>query len=416
MYSSPINNRCESNDLIVDEQNGFRPGRSCTDHIYCLSSIIRNINADNLSTYCAFIDMRKAFDWVTRDLLLYKLMSQFELYRKLYDAMKSIYCNSSACVRVNNNCMDWFNITSGVKQGDVLSPTLFSMYLNDMAVGIKQLQCGVNLNGFELSILLYADDIVLIAPDEHKLQLMLEFVSSWCKKWRMMVNTDKTQVVHFRPATKPRTRFEFHFGGDTLLLVPDYKYLGVYLDEHLSFKKTAIALSEAASRALGAIRYRLRILKECMLSTFSTLFSSCVIPILDYGAGVWGIKEFNEIDRVQEKAIRYFLGVHRFAPIHMLYGDIGWIPCHVQHKSSVIRFWNRLATLSASRVTSKVFHWDLLYSCKQGTWSYCVKKIFSDIDLLYYFDNSIPCSIDTASRCFYENYQDICNIERYGKP
>ena len=54
MYSSLINNRlsfcCESNDLIVDEQNGFRPGRSCTDHIYCLSSIIRNRNADNLST------------------------------------------------------------------------------------------------------------------------------------------------------------------------------------------------------------------------------------------------------------------------------------------------------------------------------------------------------------------------------
>ena len=420
MYSSLINNRlsfcCESNDFIVDEQNGFRPGRSCTDHIYCLSSIIRNRNADNLSTYCAFIDMRKAFDWVNRDLLLYKLMSQFEVYGKLYDAIKSIYCNSSACVRVNNNCTDWFNITSGVKQGDVLSPTLFSMYLNDMAVGIKQLQCGVNLNGFELSILLYADDIALIAPDEHKLQLMLEFVSSWCKKWRMVVNTDKTQVVHFRPARKPRTRFEFHFGGDTLLLVPDYKYLGVYLDEHLSFKKTATALSEAASHALGAIRYRLRFLKECMLSTFTTLFSSCVFPILDYGAGVWGIKEFNEIDRVQEKAIRYFLGVHRFAPIHMLYGDIGWIPCHVQHKSSVIRLWNRLTTLSASRVTSKVFHWDLLYSCKQGTWSYCVKKLFSDIDLLYYFDNSIPCSIETASRCFYENYQDIWNIERYGKP
>ena len=69
------------------------------------------------------------------------------------------------------------------------------------------------------------------------------------------MNTDKTQVVHFRPARKPRTRFEFHFGDDTLLLVPDYKYLGVYLDEHLSFKKTATALSEAASRALGAIRY-----------------------------------------------------------------------------------------------------------------------------------------------------------------
>ena len=80
-------------------------------------------------------------------------MSQFEVNGELYDAIKSIYCNSSACVRLNNNYTDWFDITSGVKQGDVRSPTLFSMYLNDMAVGIERSQCGVNLNGFELSIL-----------------------------------------------------------------------------------------------------------------------------------------------------------------------------------------------------------------------------------------------------------------------
>ena len=85
----------------------------------------------------------------------------------------------------------------------------------------------------------------------------------------------KTQVVHFWPARKSRPRFEFHFGGDTLL-----HYLGVYLDEHLSVKKTAIALLEVASRALGAIRYRLRFFKECMLSTFTALYSSCVFPIL----------------------------------------------------------------------------------------------------------------------------------------
>ena len=122
-------------------------------------------------------------------------MSQFEVYGKLYDAIKSICCYSSACVRVNNNCTDWFNITSGVKLGDVLLPILFSMYLNGMVVGIKQLQCKVNLNGFELSILLYADDIIFIAPDEPKLQLMVEYVSSWCKRWRMVVNTDITRLL-----------------------------------------------------------------------------------------------------------------------------------------------------------------------------------------------------------------------------
>ena len=148
-YSALINNRltkhCELNDLIVDEQNGFRPERSCSDHIYCLCSILKNRISDNLSTYCAFIDMRKAFDWVNRDLLLYKLLSQFGVYGKLYDAIKLIYGNSSACVRANKNYTEMFDITSGVKQGDVLSPPLFSMFLNDLAIGIKDLGYGVNL-------------------------------------------------------------------------------------------------------------------------------------------------------------------------------------------------------------------------------------------------------------------------------
>ena len=146
------------------------------------------------------------------------------------------------------------------------------------------------------------------------------------------------------------------------------------------------------------------------------LFSSCVFPILDYDAGVWGSKEFNEIDRVQEKAIRYFLGVHRFAPIHMLYGDIGWISCLVQHKSSVIRLWNRLATLSPSRVTSKVFHWDLLYSCKQGTWSYCVKNyslisIFRTI-LIIPFHAQLKLQVDALMKItnIYGTWKDMASL------
>ena len=74
LYSSLLNSRisvhCEDNGYIVDEQNGFRFGRSCQDHIYILSTIIRNRKISGQSTYCAFIDFRKAFDWVNRDLLL----------------------------------------------------------------------------------------------------------------------------------------------------------------------------------------------------------------------------------------------------------------------------------------------------------------------------------------------------------
>ena len=188
---------------------------------------------------------------------------------------------------------------------------------------------------------------------------MLNFISDWCSNWRMVVNIEKTHMVHFRPTRKTPTPFEFRFGNNTLLRVPEYKYLGVHLDEHVSFKATATALVERASRAFGALRYRLKCLKECRTATFTKLFSSCVCPILDYASGVWGTKQFDVLERVQERAMRYFLGVPRFTPIPMLNGDMGWSSCYIRHKLSVVRLWNPLVSLSFARVTNKILKWDL---------------------------------------------------------
>ena len=324
MYSSLINNRvsgyCELNLFIVEEQNGFRSDRSCIDHVYSLTAVLRNRISDKLSTYCGFIDMKKAFDWVNRDLLMYKLLTLFGLQGKLYKAMKSIYSSSSACVSVNSSCSDWFDITVGVKQGDTLSPTLFAMFLNDLARGVKGLGCWVNVDDTQICILLYADDIVLIAPDENKLQVMLNFISDWCSKWRMVVNTEITQVVHFRPTRKTPTPFEFKFGNNTLLRVPEYKYLGVHLDEHVSFKATATALAEGASRALGAIRYRLKFLKECRNATFTKLFFLVCLPFLGLCIRCLGYKTIWCTWKGTRKGYEVFLG----RPTFHAYTHVKW--------------------------------------------------------------------------------------------
>ena len=74
-----------------------------------------------------------------------------------------------------------------------MSPVLFSMFLNDLATGINELNCGSKLNNLDVSILLlYADGIVLIAPNKASLQKMLDYLSNWCRKWKMAVNKDKT--------------------------------------------------------------------------------------------------------------------------------------------------------------------------------------------------------------------------------
>ena len=150
VYTSLLNQRlslhCESNDFLVDEQNGFRSARSCEDHIYALSSVIKNRKSNGEDTFCAFVDFKKAFDWVTRDLLLYKLSNSFDIHGRLFNTLSNIYSSSVAQIRINGMLTESFDVTSGVKQGDIISPILFSMYLNDLATGIKNLNCGIDIN------------------------------------------------------------------------------------------------------------------------------------------------------------------------------------------------------------------------------------------------------------------------------
>ena len=417
MYTSLLNMRlgdyCERSGCLVDEQNGFRSGRSCQDHIYALSSIIRNRKSEGNDTYCAFVDFKKAFDWVPRDLLLYKLATSFDIHGRLFNNLSTIFESSSAKIRLNGLLTDSFRVSSGVKQGDIISPLLFSLYLNDLATGIKSLDCGVSINNINLAILLYADDIVLIAPNEDSLQKMISFVNEWCKKWRMAINTDKTQIVHFRKQNSSQTTFSFKFGSHPLSIVSHYKYLGVIFDEHLSFDYNASVLSTSALRALGGIKNKLKNLKECGYKSFNTLFSSGVISIADYSAGIWGTKIFKQTEQVQYHAARYFMGVHRFAPIEGLMGDMGWSSAKSRHDILALKFWNRLCELNVSRLTRKVFDWDRLYANKRGTWSYHMRHLFDSIGCSELFQSVNPCDIPSAKTIVDEIDAENWNINRY---
>ena len=215
IYADILNQRLsswlESNSLLADEQNGFRKERSCIDHLYSLTSIVRNRKLNRKSTFVCFIDAKKAFDCVNRDLLWYKLL-QFGINGKFLDALKSLYEGTECAVKVNDHMTDFFRVRQGVKQGCKISPTIFAMYINDLASDINALGCGVTIDDVQLAILLYADDIALIAPDEAALQKMLDAVHEWCRRWRMSVNRDKTKILHFRPASVRRSDYTFVCG------------------------------------------------------------------------------------------------------------------------------------------------------------------------------------------------------------
>ncbi len=230
-YSSLLNRHivsyCAQMDVFNNEQNRFRQDRSCADHICSLTSVLRNILADKQHTFSYFIEMQKAFDWVHRDLLFYKLLQNNIDDHNCY-AVKSLYSNPTACVKLNKIHTDWFETKRGVKQGDPLSLTLFCIFINDLITEINNLNIGISIGSRKLSILSFADDIVLIVDSEEKLQAMVNHVELWCNKWRLCVNNDKTKIMHFRNRRKAKCNTKFMFGASEQEIVKQYKYLGVF--------------------------------------------------------------------------------------------------------------------------------------------------------------------------------------------
>ena len=84
-----------------------------------------------------------------------------------------------------------------------MSPTLFNIFINDLAENIKELNLGIKIGDLNLSILLYADVIAHIAENDKDLHTMLNYVEQWCNKWKLVINSMKSQVVHFRSVVDP---------------------------------------------------------------------------------------------------------------------------------------------------------------------------------------------------------------------
>ena len=403
----------ETSNILVDEQNGFRPNRSCIDHIFSLTTVIRNRLTKKQDTFACFIDFQKAFDFVNRDLLLYRLLLD-KVDGNMYNVIKSIYSLTSACIRVNSKLTKWFDIKSGVRQGDSLSTTLFTVFINDLAQEINNLDLGIEINGFRLSSLLYADDIVIITNTAENLQKLIDCVNSWCNRWRMSINTEKTNIMHFRPKRCLITSFIFKFGDTLLSIKNQYKYLGIMLNEHLDYATTAELLSGAANRALGAIINKFRQHRNTGYKAFTKLYFTNVCPILEYCSGVWGFKQIQCCNKVQFRAQRYFLGVHNKTPLLSLFGDMGWTDPRDRRHLDMLRLWNRLIKMDNNRLTKKIFEWDK--GLQNSGWNSEIKQIFQSLDCLNCFENSNTIDIKYAENKLKENSLNKWLVDVQHKP
>ena len=194
----------------------------------------------------------------------------------------------------------FFSSMAGVRQGENLSPILFSLFLNDLVhlmsntySGLATLSqdIGSILNNddievfFKLYLLLYADDTVIFAETPEELQIALDTMLLYCNTWRLQVNTSKTKLVIFSKGKIRRQKSVFYYNGDTIEIVDDFSYLGIKFNYNGKFGKTKKHLVDQARKAMFSLIRKARKL-FLPLDIQLHLFDSMITPILLYGAEV----------------------------------------------------------------------------------------------------------------------------------
>ena len=251
-------------------------------------------------------------------------------------------------IRINGKLTDCLVSNNGVRQGDNQSPTIFCLYINDLLDTLNGKGKGVKLmEGLEITCLAYADDIVIVSESDENLQSLLNTLHEWCCNWRMLINTSKTKILHFRKCGVNETHYSFKIGNNELEKVNNYKYLGVRLSCHGDNEKLVEELASAGSRSLGNLIGKTKSNLELGYQSFTKLVEACVFPVLDNGSGAWSTGvNYSKIDKVEHRAIRYFCGLPKNCSILGMTGDMGWTPSMVQRDIENVRLYNQLIKMS----------------------------------------------------------------------
>ena len=323
--------------------------------------------------------LNKQLGFVNRNLLLRNIIDT-GINGKFYFALKCILSQTKSCIRLNDIYSEFFNVDSGVRQGDSISSSLFSLYINDLTSEINSLNLGVDVGYMIMSILLYADDLILLASNERDLQILLNCLYKWTCKWRVCINESKSNVIHFRKPNKRQSEYKFIIGNRNIQYTDTYKYLGLILDENLNFTPAIEALASSGQRALGSVISKYKCCKYMGFKTYTTFYNSGVAPILEYCSIIWAHKVINKLENVQNRAMRTYLGVNRFSPLHGIYGDMGWSNFESKIIINYFRYWNRLIEMDNERITKIVFHMDY-NSNNSHTWCSHIAGLFRKLNL-----------------------------------
>ena len=340
--------------LLSSRQSGFRPKHSTATCLIEITDFLLNNLDSGLITGAIFLDLKKAFDIISHEILLSK-MPFYGIKTTELQWFSSYLCNRQQCVSFQGIQSDFENVTSGVPQGSILGPLLFCIFINDM--------CNLKFEN-QTKIALYADDTALFCKGKniHDCQVTLQKEYDLMREWfrinEMQINYKKTKVMVFGTKRKVKNHvLKIAHEEEYLENVTSIKYLGVTLEQSLNWSLHVSNTISKINRAIACIRRIKSFLTEKILAQ---LYFSFILPHIDYCSVVWGKcnkTDLLKLQRTQNRYARLVLNADNSIPKETLLNNLGWqsVASRISHQYciSVFKILNDLAPYYLNDLATK---------------------------------------------------------------
>ena len=274
-------------------QFGFKKRNSTTNALYCLRQTVDYYVENGSRVFCAFLDASKAFDRLIHSGLFLKMIRN-GVPKIFIDLIVYWYSNILCRVRWDHEDSSWFHMKAGVRQGGVLSPSFYSLYVDELVEILQKLSVGCYIKKLFMAAILYADDMALLAPSIKGLQLLLDHCSAYCKEWDICLNTKKSKVLYFDK--RCGNRFVPNINGLPLEWVESWTYLGVKLVSAKQFGCTVVDRIKKFYKCANAI-FRIEGRSDDLIML--KLVEAHCVPILTYGIETARIADRNERSKIR---------------------------------------------------------------------------------------------------------------------
>lgn len=309
-----------------------------------------------------------------------------------------MYKKSELCIKVENRITPTFQSSIGVKQGDVLSPNLFKIFINDLPDIFLKTSGAVNVNDNRVDCLMYADDIVILSETQDGLQERMNLLSSYCSKWCLNVNISKTNVVIFNKSGR-LLKHPIFYNNTPITVSTKYKYLGIIISNNGNFSQCKTDLYKKSMKACFKLQNCLSS-SSPSIDTYLHLYDHTIKPILTHGSEIWGMFSTNSASCKKEsnycfekifllghselshtKFLKYILGVNKKASNLAVMSELGRYPLYFSIILSMIKYCYRLEEQEKGLLFDSYICNKNLHLSNINTWYSSILYIMNELQL-----------------------------------